>query len=111
MAERVRPWPLPPPPAPARVPDPIEDRPPIGTKHERAAALLYLSAALHMRRVEEMCSKFEKGALLMQMTLASGEDDLVLIGKLQGRMARTALELIGVGADEVEPSCPEGQVG
>lgn len=107
MTLPVDPWPAPP---PAQIPDPIKDRPPIGTKHERAAALLYLSAACHMRRVEEMCAKFEKGALLMQMTLASGEADLALIGRIQGRMARTALEVIGIGADEIDPT-PEGQVG
>lgn len=110
MASRPEPWPAPP-PRPER-PHPIRDRPPIGAREERIAALLYLSAACHMRRAEELCAKFDKGSMVVQMSLASSDDDLALIGRMQGRMGRAALDVLGVGADELEPAaCPEGQVG
>jgi len=85
---------------------PISDRTPIGTVQERAVALLYLAAACHMRRVEEMCAAFDKGALVMQMTLASGEEDLALIGRMQGRMGRAAMEVIGIDAGGLMPGGP-----
>lgn len=73
---------------------------------------MYLAAGCHMRRVKDMCAQFDKGELVMQMSLAAGDEaDAALIGRMQGRMGRAALEVLGLGEDGERVSCPEGQVG
>ena len=108
MTQRVRPWPAPP-PAPA--PHPIHDRVPLGSPEARTAALCYLAASLCLRRIKDLCAGFEKGEMIMQMSLASAsEADLELIGKMSGRMGQAALDLLGVGP-EGPRARQEGQVG
>jgi hypothetical protein len=73
---------------------------------------MYLAAGCHMRRVKEMCASFERGELVMQMALVNDDDGRALVGRMQGRMARAALELLGIGPDGGPvAACPEGQVG
>jgi hypothetical protein len=85
---------------------PIKDRPPVGTPEARAAALCYLAAACHMRRAKEAIAAFDKGEIVMQMTLAENPDDLALIGKMSGRMGRACMDMLGIDENGFLPGGP-----
>ena len=101
MASRPEPWPAPP-PAPAT--HPIYDRVPLGSPEARTAALCYIAASLCLRRIKDLCASFEKGEMVMQMSLASAsEADRELIGKMSGHMGQAALDLLNVGPEGPRP--------
>lgn len=76
----------------------------------RAAALCWLAARTLETRMRAIADSFERGAVVMQLTLANNEEDRALIGRMSGAAGKAFMEILGIGEDGKRVACPEGQV-